>query len=64
MRYLVATVETLLALGFFATVVAQIFGGHFGAVNLATDLILIAIGVWLAKMAIANFKAKPEVRQA
>ena len=64
MRYLVAILEALLALGFFATVVFQLIGGNFGAVNLATDLILIALGLWLAKKSIANFKVKPELPQA
>jgi hypothetical protein len=64
MRYFVAIVETLLAVAFFATVVSQLVSGKFGVVNLASDLILTAIGLWLAKMAIANFKAKPGLRQA
>jgi hypothetical protein len=58
MRYLVATLEALLALGFLATVVSQLISGKFGAVNLASDLILAALGLWLARKAIANFKAK------
>jgi hypothetical protein len=64
MRYLVATLEALLALGFLATVVSQLIGKKFGAVDLATDLVLIALSLWLAKMAIANFKAKPVLPQA
>ena len=64
MRYLVAILETLLALGFFATVVFQLLGRNFGAVNLAGDLLLTALGLWLAKKAIANFKSKPEMQQA
>jgi hypothetical protein len=59
MRYFVATLEALLAFGFFATVVSQLISGKFGAVNLASDLILAALGLWLARKAIANFKAKP-----
>jgi hypothetical protein len=64
MRYLVATLEALLALGFFVTVVSQLISGRFGAVNLATDLILTALGLWLAQKAIANIRAKPGLRQA
>lgn len=64
MRYFVAIVEALLALGFFGTVISQLIGGKFSVIDLATDLILIAIGLWLAKMAIANFKGKPGQAQA
>ena len=64
MRYFVAILEALLALGFLATVVFQLVGGNFGAVNIATDLILVALGLWLAQKAIANFKTKPELPQA
>jgi hypothetical protein len=64
MRYLVAILEALLALGFFATVATELIERKFGAVNLASDLILIAIGLWLAKKALANFKTKPETGKA
>jgi hypothetical protein len=64
MRYLVATLEALLALGFLATVVFQLISGRFGAVNLASDLILAALGLWLARKAIANIRAKPGLGQA
>lgn len=66
MRYFVAILEALLALGFLATVVFQLIGKgkNFGAVNIATDLILAALGLWLAQKAIANFKTKPELPQA
>ena len=63
MRYLVAILEALLALGFLAAVVSQLLSKKFGAVDLASDLILAAIGSWLAKLAIANFKAKPEAQK-
>jgi hypothetical protein len=56
MRYLVAILEALLALGFLATVLSQLISGKFGAVNLASDLILVALGLWLARKAIANFR--------
>lgn len=59
MRYLVATLEALLALGFVATIVFQLISGKFGAVDLASDLLLAALALWLARKAIANFKAKP-----
>lgn len=64
MRYFAAVLEALLALGFLATVVFQLIGGKFGAVNIATDLILAAIGLWLTKKAIANMKPKEELRRA
>jgi len=64
MRYLVAILEALLALAFLATVVSQLVGGKFGAVHLASDLILTALGLWLGKKAIANFRAKAEVPKA
>jgi hypothetical protein len=64
MRYVVAILEALLALGFFSTVVYQLIGRNFGVVNLASDLVLVAIGLWLAKKAIDNFKAKPGLPQA
>lgn len=63
MRYIVAILEALLALGFFATVVYQLIGGKFGGVDIATDLVLAAIGLWLAKKAMDNFKTKPELMQ-
>lgn len=58
MRYVVGSLEALLALAFFATVVSQLISGKFAVINIASDLILAAIGLWLAKMAIANFKVK------
>jgi hypothetical protein len=64
MRYMVAILEALLALGFFATIVFQLISGKFGAVDLASDLILAALGLWLARKAIANFKAKPGLGDA
>jgi hypothetical protein len=64
MRYLVATLEALLALGFLETAVSQLISGKFGAVNLASDLILAALSLWLARKAIANFKAKPGLGHA
>ena len=64
MRYLVAILEALLALGFLATVVYQLVGGKFGGVDIATDLVLAAIGLWLAKKAMDNFKTKPGLKQA
>jgi hypothetical protein len=64
MRYMVAILEALLSLGFLATVVSQLIDGKFGALNLASDLLMIALGLWLAKKAIANIKAKSGLRQA
>jgi hypothetical protein len=64
MRYLVAALEILLALGFFATVLSQLISRKFDAFNLASDLILAAMGLWLARKAIANIKAKPGLGQA
>ena len=64
MRYVIAVIEVLLALAFFATVVSQIASGAFGAINLASDLILIVLGLWLAKKALANIKAQRSMRQA
>lgn len=54
MRYLVAIVEALLSIAFFATVVSQLISREFGVFNLASDLILTIIGLWLAKKALAN----------
>lgn len=59
MRYVLAILETLLALGFFATAIYQLVSERPGAINLATDSIMVAIGLWLAKRAAANFKSKP-----
>jgi hypothetical protein len=64
MRYLVAILEALLALMFFGTVVFQLISAKFGAVEFASDLILTALGLWLAKMAIANIKTKPGLERA
>lgn len=64
MRYLVAIVEAVLSIAFFATIVFQLINREFGAFNLASDLILAIIGLWLARKALANIKAKPGVRQA
>ena len=63
MRYMVGAVEALLALAFFATVVSQLIHGAFGLVNLATDLVLVALGIWLAKVALGNLKPRPELKQ-
>jgi hypothetical protein len=64
MRYVIAIVEALLALGFLATVVFQLVSGRFGAINIATDLLLTVIGLWLAKKAFENVREKPGLRQA
>jgi hypothetical protein len=64
MRYVAAILEALLALGFFATMVYQLIGGKFGGVDIATDLVMAAIGLWLAKKAMDNFKTKSELKQA
>jgi hypothetical protein len=51
-------------LGFLATVVFQLVSGRFGAINIATDLLLTVIGLWLAKKAFENVREKPGLRQA
>jgi hypothetical protein len=63
MRYVVGVVEALLALAFFATVVSQLIHGAYGLVNLAGDLVLVALGAWFLKVAIGNLKPKPELKQ-
>ena len=62
MRYVVGVVEALLALACFGTVVSELIHGAFGVVNLAADLILIALGAWFIKVAIANLKARPALK--
>lgn len=59
MRYIVGTLEALLALAFIATAIVQLVRGKFGTTDLASSLILIAVGAWLAKMAITNLRSKP-----
>lgn len=58
MRYLTAVLESLLAVAFLATAAVQLVRGKIGATDLAANLILIALGAWLAKLAIANFRDK------
>lgn len=59
MRYLAGTLEALLALLFISAAVTQVIKGNLGAVSIATYLVMIALGGWLAKKAIDNFRAKP-----
>jgi hypothetical protein len=59
MRYASGILEALLAVAFLATSTVQLVHGNFGTTNLATDLIMIALGAWLAKLAVANFRPKP-----
>jgi hypothetical protein len=59
MRHVLGVLEALLALAFIATAVVQLLRGKFGATDLASSLILIALGAWLAKMALGNFRSKP-----
>ena len=62
MRYLVGVLEALLAVALFATVASQLIGAKFGLVNLAGDLIAVALGLWLARKAIANLRTKSELQ--
>jgi len=59
MRSVVGFVEALLALACFGTVLSELIHGAFGILNLATDLILVALGIWLVRVAVVNFKPKP-----
>lgn len=59
MRYVVGILEALLALAFIVTAIIQLVRGNFGATGLASSLVLIAVGAWLAKMAVGNFRSKP-----
>jgi hypothetical protein len=57
MRRVVGIIEALLALAFFLTVAHQFLaGGEGGAIGFAGSVVLIALGAWFAKMAIANFR--------
>jgi hypothetical protein len=60
MRYALGILEALLAVSFLATAIVQLVHGNFGTTDLAADLILIAFGAWLAKLAVANFRPKPK----
>lgn len=59
MRYVVGVVEALLAITCFGTVLSQLIHGAFGVLNLVTDLVIVAFGVWFVQVAVVNFKAKP-----
>ncbi|HEY6251480.1 MAG TPA: hypothetical protein VI685_16095 [Candidatus Angelobacter sp.] len=63
MKYTLGILEALLALAFLATAVFQLLRGKPGATDLASALILIAIGLWLAKMAVTNLRSKPSMKQ-
>ena len=58
MRRLVGAIEVLLALAFFSTVAHQFLAGgeSGGAIGFAGGVVLIVLGAWFAKMAIANFR--------
>lgn len=59
MKHALGILEALLALAFLATAVVQLLRGKLGATDLASDLILVALGLWLAKMAVANLRSQP-----
>jgi hypothetical protein len=58
MRRLVGAIEALLALVFFSGVAHQFLAGgeSGGAIGFAGSVVLIVLGAWFAKMAIANFR--------
>ena len=55
-RQVLGILEALLAVAFIATAIVQLAHRKFGATDLATDLVLIAASLWLAKLAIGNFR--------
>ena len=59
MRFVLGTLEGLLALMCFATIVRQFLSGSGsgGFVGFATAVVILALGGWLAKLAVANFRA-------
>jgi len=59
LRQVLGILEALLAVAFIATAVVQLLRGKFGLTDMATALLLIAVGLWLAKVAVGNFKSKP-----
>ena len=59
MRFVVGTVEGLLALLCIVTLVRQFLSGSGGggAVGFAGGVVILALGGWLAKLAIGNFRS-------
>ena len=58
MRIAVGILEALLAGAFFGTLIQQAIGHSMsaGAVGFATDIVLLLVGAYFAKLAYGNFK--------
>ena len=64
MRYVLGVLESLLALAFLGTAVYRLVIGPWGLFELTVDLVMVIVGLWLGRMAIANLKPKSELNKA
>jgi len=62
MRYVLGIVEVLLAILFIGSAVVNVVKGEVGAVQLAASLLMVALGLWLAKKAMENLRGKDRDR--
>jgi hypothetical protein len=59
MRYLLGAVEVLLAVAFIGSGIRMIVVNGPAIVPMAEMLLLAAVGLWLGKKAVANFRPVP-----